>query len=79
MFAADTHRHTCNTNLFDLVCYRPVSYTHLDVYKRQEEACVKYINANTILPDMLVEELQKYVQAGYIYIPDKDRRQSFRV
>lgn len=33
---------------------------------------MKYINANTILPDMLVEELQKYVQAGYIYIPAKD-------
>jgi len=35
---------------------------------------VKYINANTILPDMLVEELQKYVQAGYIYIPAKDEQ-----
>lgn len=23
-------------------------------------------------PDMLVEELQKYIQAGYIYIPAKD-------
>ena len=33
---------------------------------------MKYINANAILPDMLVEELQKYVQAGYIYIPAKD-------
>ena len=40
----------------------------------KEEACVKYINANTILPDMLVEELQKYVQAGYIYIPAKDEQ-----
>ena len=30
---------------------------------------MKYINANTILPDILVEELQKYIQAGYIYIP----------
>ena len=35
---------------------------------------MKYINANTILPDMLVEELQKYVQAGYIYIPAKDEQ-----
>jgi len=35
---------------------------------------VKYINANAILPDMLVEELQKYVQAGYIYIPAKDEQ-----
>ncbi|MCI9553631.1 MAG: hypothetical protein HFE94_08880 [Acutalibacter sp.] len=32
---------------------------------------MKYINANEILPDTLVEELQKYVQAGYIYIPAK--------
>lgn len=35
---------------------------------------MKYINANKILPDMLVEELQKYVQAGYIYIPAKDEQ-----
>ena len=35
---------------------------------------MKYINANTILPDMLVAELQKYVQAGYIYIPAKDEQ-----
>lgn len=35
---------------------------------------MKYINANTILPDALIEELQKYVQAGYIYIPAKDER-----
>ena len=33
---------------------------------------MKYINATTILPGALVEELQKYVQAGYIYIPAKD-------
>ncbi len=32
---------------------------------------MKYVNANDILPDMLIEELQKYVQAGYIYIPIK--------
>lgn len=35
---------------------------------------MKYINANEILPDQLVEELQKYVQAGYIYIPAKDKQ-----
>ena len=35
---------------------------------------MKYINANTILPDALVEELQKYVQAGYIYVPAKDEQ-----
>lgn len=32
---------------------------------------MKYINANEILPAMLVEELQEYIQAGYIYIPAK--------
>jgi len=32
---------------------------------------MKYVNANDILPDILIEELQKYVQAGYIYIPVK--------
>lgn len=35
---------------------------------------MKYINAAAILPDALVEELQKYVQAGYIYIPAKDEQ-----
>lgn len=35
---------------------------------------MKYINASKILPDMLVEELQQYVQAGYIYIPAKDEQ-----
>ncbi len=35
---------------------------------------MKYINANAILPDMLVKELQKYVQAEYIYIPAKDEQ-----
>jgi len=40
----------------------------------KEEARMKYINASEILPDMLVEELQQYVQAGYIYIPAKDEQ-----
>ena len=35
---------------------------------------MKYINANAVLPDVLVKELQKYVQAGYIYIPAKDEQ-----
>lgn len=35
---------------------------------------MKYINANVILPDALVEELQKYVQAGYIYVPAKEEQ-----
>ncbi len=33
---------------------------------------MKYINAAAILPDALVKELQKYVQAGYIYVPAID-------
>lgn len=32
---------------------------------------MKYKNAHEILPERLVEELQKYIQAGYIYIPAK--------
>lgn len=32
---------------------------------------MKYMNANEILPVCLVEELQKYIQAGYLYIPAK--------
>ena len=32
---------------------------------------MKYINANEILPVRLIEELQEYMQAGYIYIPAK--------
>lgn len=35
---------------------------------------MKYINATTILPELLIAELQKYVQAGYIYIPAKDEQ-----
>ena len=35
---------------------------------------MKYINATTILSDVLIEELQKYVQAGYIYIPAKEEQ-----
>ena len=34
---------------------------------------MKYRNANEILPARLVEELQKYMQAGYIYIPAKTK------
>lgn len=32
---------------------------------------MKYRNATAILPDALVKELQKYVQAEYLYIPAK--------
>ena len=50
---------------------------HLDINRRfcrltimiKEEACMKYVNAKILLPDMLVKELQEYIQGGYIYIP----------
>ncbi len=32
---------------------------------------MKYIKADSVLPIALVEELQSYVQGGYIYIPSK--------
>lgn len=35
----------------------------------KEEACMKYVNAKVLLPDRLVEELQGYIQGGYLYIP----------
>lgn len=30
---------------------------------------MKYVNAKIILPDILIKELQGYIQGGYIYIP----------
>jgi len=30
---------------------------------------MNYIKADTILPDSLVKEIQKYIQGGYVYIP----------
>ena len=33
---------------------------------------MKYIKAKSILPVPLIEELQNYVQGGYIYIPSKN-------
>lgn len=35
---------------------------------------MKYINAKTLLPKALVEELQNYIQAGYIYVPAKEEQ-----
>ncbi len=32
---------------------------------------MKYINALSVLPNHLVEELQEYVQGNYIYVPSK--------
>ncbi len=39
--------------------------------KLKEWACVKYIKADSVLPIALVEELQSYIQGGYIYVPSK--------
>ena len=33
-----------------------------------EGARMKYINAETLLPDGLVKELQQYIQGGYLYV-----------
>ena len=41
----------------------------------KEEACMKYLNAQVILPDALVKELQNYVQGGYIYVPVEQEQQ----
>ena len=33
---------------------------------------MKYVNAQDVLPDKLIEELQKHVQSGYIYVPARE-------
>ena len=33
---------------------------------------MNYLNANKILPDCLIKELQEYVQGDYLYIPVKE-------
>ena len=35
----------------------------------------KYKNARNILPAELVEEIQKYIQGEYLYIPNPNRQQ----
>ena len=35
---------------------------------------MKYKNAEKILPPELVEEIQKYVQGEFLYVPKKDRQ-----
>lgn len=35
---------------------------------------MKYKNANTVLPKALVQELQNYVQAGYLYVPARAKQ-----
>lgn len=32
---------------------------------------VRYVKAETLLPDSLIEEIQKYIQGEYIYIPSQ--------
>ncbi len=34
---------------------------------------MKYLNAQVILPDALIKELQKYIQGEYIYVPVKQK------
>ena len=34
---------------------------------------MKYKNANTVLPKELIEQIQKYVQGEYLYIPINDQ------
>lgn len=38
---------------------------------------MKYKNAKNIFPDDILEELQKYVQGEYVYIPIKDKASSY--
>ncbi|MNJ66898.1 hypothetical protein D3C77_630190 [compost metagenome] len=35
---------------------------------------MKYTNANLILPECLIEEIQKYMHGGYLYIPVKKEK-----
>lgn len=32
---------------------------------------MKYIKADSVLPIALIEELQSYIQGGYIYVPSR--------
>lgn len=36
---------------------------------------MKYINAKQLLPDSLIEQLQSYIQGGYIYVPASQEQQ----
>ena len=46
-------------------------------YLIKEEARMKYINANSLLPDKLVKELQRYIQGGYIYVPVDEKQHRY--
>ena len=59
-WSKNSRRKTCR------LCFPEKSY--------QEGACMKYVNAKTILPASLVRELQQYIQGGYIYVPAGDDR-----
>ena len=37
---------------------------------------MKYKNANSILPEELIENIQQYVQGEYIYIPIKNKAEA---
>lgn len=34
----------------------------------------KYVNAKQVLPDSLVQEIQKYIQGTHLYIPSAERK-----
>lgn len=34
----------------------------------------KYVNAKKILPKELIDEIQKYIEGEYVYIPTKNRK-----
>lgn len=36
---------------------------------------MKYVNANNVLPEKLITEIQKYVQGETLYIPKKEYRE----
>lgn len=44
-------------------------------YCNQGGSRMKYINAKTLLPNALIEELQSYIQGGYIYVPASEEQQ----
>jgi Mor family transcriptional regulator len=42
--------------------------------KNKERAKLKYINANKVLPEKLIVEIQKYVQGETLYIPKQETK-----
>ena len=65
MCIRDRHNTTdCNSTLYSLCTLRSVSYTHLDVYKRQLEGIAKklYLKVKKSLPCSLIQPiLRKYL------------------